>query len=181
MYFPRSSFYIFILQDKTDFHQSNGCLNMKLSSVVDTCVHIVQNLTWDLNLGSGCLVSFSHYLSTLFYFYFILFYFFMAALVAYWSSRTRGQIGTASCGLCHSHGNTRSEPHPNLCCSLRQFWILNSLSKVRDWTCILTETIPGSTPSEPQWELLSTLELELLQNTRVRSRQKWEFPSWLSG
>ena len=37
-------------------------------------------------------------------------------------------------GLCHSYGNTRSEPHCNLCYSLWQFQILNPLSEARDQT-----------------------------------------------
>ena len=44
-----------------------------------------------------------------------------------------------SCGwsLCHS---PRSELHWDLCCSLRQHWILNPLSEARDQTDILMDT-----------------------------------------
>ena len=46
----------------------------------------------------------------LFYFYFI-FFLFMAVPVANGSSWARGQTGAAAADLCHSHANTRSEPH----------------------------------------------------------------------
>ena len=35
----------------------------------------------------------------------------MAALAPYGSFWARGPIGGAAAGLCHSHGNARSEPH----------------------------------------------------------------------
>ena len=41
----------------------------------------------------------------------------------------------------------------DLCHSLQQCWFLNPLSGVRDWTCILIDTMLGSSPAEPQWEL----------------------------
>ena len=31
---------------------------------------------------------------------------------AYGGSQARGQIRAVAAGLCHSHSNTRSEPHP---------------------------------------------------------------------
>ena len=43
-----------------------------------------------------------------------------------------------------SHSNTRFEPHLWLTPQLRQCWILNSLSKARDWTHILMDTMLGS-------------------------------------
>ena len=44
----------------------------------------------------------------IFIFYFLLL---RATPVAQVSSQARGQIGAAAAGLCHSHSNTRSEPH----------------------------------------------------------------------
>ena len=41
----------------------------------------------------------------------------------------------------------------DLCHSLRHHWILNPLSKARDWTFILMETMSGSQPTEPWREL----------------------------
>ena len=41
--------------------------------------------------------------------------------------------------------------------SLQQHWILNPLSEARDQTHILTDTMLGSYPAEPQWKLLSCL------------------------
>ena len=82
------------------------------------------------------------------------FYFFLllrAIPAAHGSFQARGLIGAAAAGLCHSHSNARSEPY--LHCSLRQRWILNPLSEARDGTCILTETVPGAKPTEPQWDL----------------------------
>ena len=45
------------------------------------------------------------------------FFFFTAALAAYGSFQTRGQIGAAAAGLRHSHCNTKSQQH---LCSLLQ-------------------------------------------------------------
>ena len=39
--------------------------------------------------------------------------------------------------------------------SLQQCQILNPLKEARDRTCILTDTVLGSWPTEPQWELYS--------------------------
>ena len=39
------------------------------------------------------------------------------------------------------------------CHSLRQGRILNPLGEARDLTCILTDTLLGFEPTEPQWEL----------------------------
>ena len=50
----------------------------------------------------------------LFWFFGFCFFFFLlfkAALAAYGSFQAQGQIGAAAASLCHSHSNTRSEPH----------------------------------------------------------------------
>ena len=44
----------------------------------------------------------------------------------------------------HSHGDTRSEHTYDLCHSSWQHQILNPLSKARDRTLILMETVSGS-------------------------------------
>ena len=41
--------------------------------------------------------------------------------------------------------------------SFRQCWILNPLSKAKDWTCIFIDTMSGSEPSKPQRELQETI------------------------
>ena len=64
----------------------------------------------------------------------------MAALTAYGSYQARHGIGASAAGLRHSQSNTRSELHLWPSCSLQQHWILNPLSKPRDWTCILMDT-----------------------------------------
>ena len=51
----------------------------------------------------------------------------MAEPRAHGSSQARGWIGTGAAAA-------------GLCCSLSQSWILNPLSKARDWTCILMDT-----------------------------------------
>ena len=43
--------------------------------------------------------------------FFSLSFFLMALPVAYVSSQARSLIVAAAASLCHSHGNTRSEPH----------------------------------------------------------------------
>ena len=40
----------------------------------------------------------------------------------------------------------------NICGRLQQCWILNPLSEARAQTCILKETVLGSSPTEPQQE-----------------------------
>ena len=44
----------------------------------------------------------------------------------------------------HNHSNTRSKPDCNLCRSLQQHPILNPLSKAREQTPILMDTMLGS-------------------------------------
>lgn len=44
-------------------------------------------------------------------FFFFIFCLFMDMSEAYGGSWARGQIGAVAAGLCHSHGNTESEPH----------------------------------------------------------------------
>ena len=65
------------------------------------------------------------------FFLWFFFFLFMAKPVAYGSSQAMGPIRAAAAGLSHSHLLC------NLCCSLWQRWILNSLSFVRDRTHIL--------------------------------------------
>ena len=51
---------------------------------------------------------------------------------------------SCSCGLCHSHSNTRSQPYLfDLCCSLQKLQILNPLSEAKDRTHVFTETMSG--------------------------------------
>ena len=65
----------------------------------------------------------------------ILFYFwsFLGLLpVAYGGSQVRGLIGAVAASLRQSHSNVGSEPC--LYHSSRQHWMLNPLSKAREWT-----------------------------------------------
>ena len=45
----------------------------------------------------------------------------------------------------------------DVCHSLWQHQVLNPLSKARDQTYIFMDTMSGSSPAEPQWELLFLL------------------------
>ena len=63
---------------------------------------------------------------------------------AYGSLWARGWIGVTVAGQHHSHGNTRSKPHLRPVPQLWQCWILNPLSKARDWTHILVDSMSGS-------------------------------------
>ena len=70
--------------------------------------------------------------------------------------RPRGQIGAAAVAY------TTATAMPDLshicellCCSLQQCQIPNTLSEARDQTLILTETMSGPLPTEPQLELLN--------------------------
>ena len=54
----------------------------------------------------------------------------------------------------HNPTATRDPSHIcDLQCSSGQCRVLNPLSKAGHQTCILTETMLGSSPTEPQWEL----------------------------
>ena len=71
--------------------------------------------------------------------YFLCFIFFRVTPAAYGGSQARGWMGATAAGLHHSHSSAGSgpclQPTPQLKC-----WILNPLSKGRDWTCILMDT-----------------------------------------
>ena len=69
---------------------------------------------------------------------FFLVFFFRAVPAAYTSSQSRGQIGAAASGLCHSHSNARSKLPFDLHRGLQQCQILNPLS--RDQTHVLMDT-----------------------------------------
>ena len=66
-----------------------------------------------------------------------------ATSAAYGSSQARGQIGAAA----QAYTTATEMPDPrhicNLCHRLWQLWILNPLSKARDLTCILMDTMLG--------------------------------------
>ena len=67
------------------------------------------------------------------------FFLFRAAPTAH-SSGARGLIRAATASLRHSHSNVGSHLH----CSSQQCLILNLLSKARDRTCILMDTLSSS-------------------------------------
>ena len=73
------------------------------------------------------------------------------------SSWARGQVGAAA----EAYATATATPDPSSICNLRhslqQHWIFNLLSEARDWTHILRDTMPASSPTEPQWELLNYL------------------------
>ena len=69
------------------------------------------------------------------------FFLFRAIPVAYGSPQDRSQIKTASAGYTSAMETLDPYCICNLCPSLEQRRIPNPLSTVRDWTCVLTETM----------------------------------------
>ena len=74
---------------------------------------------------------------------FCLFLLFMVKPEVFGSSQGRGQIGVWSFS-CQPRPQPKQHPDPSCVCDLhhnsQHRWILNSLSKVRDWTRILMDT-----------------------------------------
>ena len=66
---------------------------------------------------------------------FIYSHLFRAAPVAFGGSQARGPFGAVASGLYHSHSNTGSESCLWPTSQFTAHWILNPLSKARDWTC----------------------------------------------
>ena len=68
----------------------------------------------------------------------------MAAPAAYGSSQARSQIRAVA----EAYATATATPDPSRICnlrhSLRQYWILNQLSKASNGTHILTDTMSGS-------------------------------------
>ena len=62
------------------------------------------------------------------------------------SSQARGQIGAAAVAYTTAIGTLDPSLLCDLCCSMQQHQILNPLSKARDQTCILTETVSVLNP-----------------------------------
>ena len=98
-----------------------------------------------------CFLEFSGIFFKVFFFFFFLF---AAIPVAYGSSGARGQIRATAASLHHSHSTWDRSRVCNLHHRFWQHWILKPLSEARNQTHILTDTISGSEPSKPQWELL---------------------------
>ena len=84
---------------------------------------------------------------------YIYFSLFTALPAAHGGSQARGSIRPAPAGLHHSHSSARSEQNLGTMLSLQQRQLLNPLSKARDQTRILMETMSGFSPTELQQEL----------------------------
>ena len=67
-------------------------------------------------------------------------YCFQGGTCCIWKFLGKGSNGSYSCGLHHSHGNTRSEPQLPPTLQPVAMWIRNSLSKARDETHMLMDT-----------------------------------------
>ena len=78
---------------------------------------------------------------------------FMATPTACGSSQARSQIGAAPEAYATAVATLDPSHFHNLPHSLQQRQILNPLSDARDQMHILTETMSGSKPTEPQGEL----------------------------
>ena len=63
----------------------------------------IKKVTWE---------RFFLFLFLFLFLFFCLFALSRAAPVAYGGSQARGLIGAVAAGLCHSHSNSGSEPHP---------------------------------------------------------------------
>ena len=72
------------------------------------------------------------------------FFLFRAAPLVYENSWTRGPIRAAGKAYTTATEMLDLSRICDLCCSLRQCWILNPLSEARDQTCILTAMMLGS-------------------------------------
>ena len=70
-------------------------------------------------------------------------FFFTVAPRAYGNSWARSQTAAAAANLPTAIATQDLSCISILCCSLWQCWILNTLSKARDWTPILMETMLG--------------------------------------
>ena len=71
----------------------------------------------------------------LYYFYFLFYFFlFTAASVAYGGSKASSLIGAAAGAYATAMATVDLSHICDLCCSLWQCWILNPLSKARNWT-----------------------------------------------
>ena len=74
----------------------------------------------------------------------LIFFFFLWLYL--WHMEVLRLGGASASGLCHSHCNIGSEQICDLRHSLQQCQILNPLSKARDQTYILMETMSNSEP-----------------------------------
>ena len=91
------------------------------------------------SLGKDCLWPSQILASPLKHFF--LFNLFRAEPMAYGGFQARKPIGDVAAGLCHSHG--------------KQCWILNLLSKAREWTFVLMD----AGQIHFQWATMGTLSL----------------------
>ena len=129
-----SPFYIFVLSNKRCLHQvdrGQRCLckrnkhlcELETPFLLSRCNSEPGNAAWkmehDLIWTSGhilCWVPLGGKQpillnKTIFSFFFSFLFFLTAILVAYESFWARGWMGATAVDLCHSHSNTRSEPH----------------------------------------------------------------------
>ena len=70
-----------------------------------------------------------------------------------WKFLCRGQTGATAAVYTTATETQDSSCICDLHCSLWQWQILDSLSEARDQTRIITETMLGPEPAEPQWEI----------------------------
>ena len=99
------------------------------------------------------------------------FFLFRTEPVARGSSQARGHLRAAASGLHHSHSNSGPEPPLRPAYSLWQHWILNPLSKARDWTHILTDT----SQVRYCWATKGTPRILLLSQLKARQREIFLF------
>ena len=144
--FPLIFFLIFVFSHARGMQKflgqgSSPCHNSNPSHSSENTRPLTYWVTWRLSSFSSsftCKVKLFEIFLVSFSFSF---FFSSAAPAAYGSSQSRGLIGVVATGLHHSHSNWDLSRICDLHHSSRQCWILNPLSKVRDWTCNLV--IPG--------------------------------------
>ena len=101
------------------------------------------------------------------YLFFVFLLFLWAAPAAYGGSQARGLIRAVATGLRQSHSNAGSEPICNLHHSSRQHRILNPLSKARDWTLVLMDSLPLS----HKWKSMAFLFFSGINSTAPTAEQ----------
>ena len=108
-----------------------------------TCNHSVLAHCGSTNVAHWILCSlFFMYFKSILQGFFVCFVFFRAIPAAYESSQAKGRVRAKAAVLHHNHSNVGSKLLSATCTTVhsQQHWILNPLSKTRDWTLILMDT-----------------------------------------
>ena len=113
-----------------------------LSQIERRTVHLLQSKLYSFFDKDTVVIFKLEFWFLIVSFFFFFFFFFLLVHLQHMEVPELGSNQSCSWGLCHSHGNTISEPH--LCHSLLQFQILNTISEAKDWTHMLMNTMSDS-------------------------------------